>query len=84
MSPIEAFHIEKSKSGQKFLQREFFFVSCGESFLARAAKKCSKNMPAKFQGRVIFVPGVFFPREGHSTMMDRHSSSPKSFLSRPP
>ena len=26
----------------------------------------------------------FFPKEGHSTMMDRHSSSPKFFLSRPP
>ena len=26
----------------------------------------------------------FFPKECHSTMMDGHSSSPKSFLSRPP
>ena len=71
------------KSGQKVLQREFFFVSCGEFFLARAAKKCPKNMSAKFQGRAIFVPGVF-SKEGHSTIMDKHSSSPKSFLSRPP
>ena len=28
-------------------------------FLARAAKKCPKNMPAKFQGCAFFVPGVF-------------------------
>ena len=39
-------------------------------FLARAAKKCPKNMPEKFQGCAIFVPG----KEGHSTTMNRHSA----------
>ena len=51
------------KSGQKFLQRNFFFVSCGKSFMARTAKKCPKNMPAKFQGRAVFVPGFFFQQK---------------------
>ena len=31
-------------------------------FLARAAKKYPKNMPAKFQGGAIFVPGAFSKR----------------------
>ena len=62
-------------------------MSCGDSFFgqARASKKCPKNMPAKFEDRATFVPGVFFSKEGHSTMMDRHSAFLlKSFLSRPP
>ena len=31
-------------------------------FSARAAKKCPKNVPAKFQGCAIFVRGVFSKR----------------------
>ena len=75
------------KSGQKFLQteREFFFVSCGDSFfLVRPGQRRNvqkiclqsfKTLPFSFL--------EFLPKEGHSTMMDRHSSSPKSFLGRP-
>ena len=63
-SPIEAFHVEKSpKKETKVFAEGIFFVSCGESFfLARAAKNCPKNMPAKFQGCANFVPGVFSKR----------------------
>ena len=60
---IEAFRVKKinEKVDKKFLQRELF-VSCGESFLAMAARKLPKNMPAKFEGCAFFVPVVFFSK----------------------
>ena len=58
-------------------------MSCGESFFGQGSEVMSKEYACKFQGCAIFVPGVFFQKEDHSTMMDRHFSSPKSFLSRP-
>ena len=43
------------KSGQKFLQREFFFVRVlWRIFFCQGSEEMSKNMPAKFQGRAIF------------------------------
>ena len=80
-SPIEVFHIKKSpQKGTKVFAEGIFPVE--NLFLARGANKCPKNMPEKFQGCAIFVPGVISKRR--STMMDRHSSSPKYFLGRPP
>ena len=86
-SPIEAFHAEKSpKRGKRFCRGNFSLCPEENILLASAAKKYPKNIPAKFQDCAIFAPGVFFfPKEGHSTMMDRQTFFfPKSFLCRPP
>ena len=60
------------KGDKSFCRGNFFLCPAENRFLAGAAKKCPKNMPAKFQGCAIFVPGLF-PQEGHSTMMDQQS-----------
>ena len=83
-SSIEAFHVEKSpKRGQKFLQTEFFYVSCGESVFGQGSGEMSNEYACKVSRLCHFRTWNFFPKEGHSTMMDRHSSSPKFFLTRP-
>ena len=53
--------IEKVEKG--FAEGVFLCVVRRIFFLARAAKNCLKNMPAKFQGCAIFVPGVFFHKK---------------------
>ena len=63
MSPIGAFHVKKSpKKGTKVFAEGFSLCPVENLFLARVAKKCPKNMPVKFQGCAIFVPGVFFSK----------------------
>ena len=77
-----SFFLPLNEKVDKSFCRGNFLCPVENLFLARAAKKCPKNVPAKFQGRAISY--LEFPKEGHSAIMDRHSPSPKSFLSRPP
>ena len=73
-SPIEAFHVEKSsKKGQTFIQREFFFVSCGGNYFWPGQRRNVQRICLQSFKAVLFsYLEFFFPKEGHSTMMDRH------------
>ena len=84
-SPIKAFHVEKSsKKGTKvFAEGIFLCVLWRIIFWPRQRRNVQRICLQSFKA-VPLSYLEFFPKEGHSTMMDRHSSSPKSFLSRPP
>ena len=50
------------KVDKSFCRGNFSLCPAENLFLARAAQKYPKNMPAKFQGCAILVPGVVFQR----------------------
>ena len=85
-SPTEAFHVEKSpKKGTKvFAEGIFLCVLWRIIFWPRQRRKVQKRICLQSFKAVPLSYLEFFPKESHSTMMDRLSSSPKSFVSRPP
>ena len=84
-SPIEAFHVEKSpKKGTKVFAEGIFLCVLWRIFFWPGQGINVQRIRLQSLKAVPFSYLEFLPKEGHSTMMDRHSSSPKSFLSRPP
>ena len=71
------------KVDKSFCRGDFSLCPAENLFLARKAKKCQKNMPAKFQCCAIFVPGVYSKRRSLNDDGQTNFFS-KSLLSRPP
>ena len=63
------------KRWQKCLQRDFFFVFSGELFFWPGQRRYLQRRCLQSFKAVPFSYLEFFPKEGHSTMMDSHSSS---------
>ena len=51
------------KSGQKFFQREFFFVSCRESFFGQGSEEMSKEHACKVSRQCHFCTWSFFRKK---------------------
>ena len=84
-SPIEAFHVEKSpKKGTQVFAEGIFLCVLWRIFFWPGQRRNVQRICLQSFKAVPYSYMEFFPKEGHSTMIDRHSSSPKSFLSRPP
>ena len=83
-SPLEAFHVEKSpKKWTKVFAEGMFFCLLRRIFFQPGQRRNVQRMCLQSFKAVPFSYVEFF-QKGHSTAMDRHSSSPKSFQSPPP
>ena len=71
-----------AKNRQEFC-RGNFLCPAEKPILARSEEKSKEFACMQHWKAVPFSYLEFFPKEGHSTMIDKHSSSPTSFLSRP-
>ena len=84
-SPIEAFHVEKSpKKWTKIFAGGIFRSVLWRIFFWPGQQRNVQRICLQSFKVVPFLYLEFLPKEGHSTMMDRHSSSPKAFLRRLP
>ena len=84
-SPIEAFHVEKSpKKWTKVFAEGIFLCVLRRIFFWPGQRRNVQRICLQSFKAVPFSCVEFFPKEGRSMTMDRHSSSLKSFLSRPP
>ena len=72
------------KVGKSFCRGNFYLCPAENLFFWPGQRRNVQRMCLQSFKAVPFSYLEFFPKEGHSTMMDRHSFSPKSFLSRPP